>query len=109
MLRSRAAGSCQLIFNDPWLILGLVLAVVFAVLAGRKILTVVMTLRALALMPPLSRRLSNWVKSRDYKEDEFLRADGANQTWVERRKQALDRLAAFLQAQHSQSSPGPMR
>ena len=100
---ARAVGSCQLIFNDPWLVLGLVLGVVFVILAGRKILTFVMTLRALALMPPLSRRLSNWVKSRDYKEDEFLRADGANQTWVERRKQALDRLAAFLQAQHSQS------
>ena len=100
---ARTVGACQLIANDPWLILGLCLGLLFAVLVGRKILTLAITLRALALMPPLSRRLSNWVKSRDYKEDEFLRADGANQTWVERRKQALDRLAAFLQAQHSQS------
>jgi glutamate-1-semialdehyde 2,1-aminomutase len=62
-----------------------------------------MTLPALAWMPALSRHLSNWVKSRDYTEEEFLRADGAGERWVGVRKNALDRLATLLRTQHSQS------
>jgi hypothetical protein len=64
-----------------------------AVSTGRKLLAYLWTLRALALAPTLSRRLSQWVKSRDYSDEEFLRADGAEERWVKLRKQAIERLA----------------
>jgi len=89
--------------TDGWFLFGLSLFVLAATYAGRKFVRTLLTLPALALTPGLSRKLSNWVKSRDYTEEEFLRADGAGKPWIERRKQALDRLAAFLQAQHGQS------
>jgi glutamate-1-semialdehyde 2,1-aminomutase len=90
-------------FMDGWFLLGLLALLLPAVYAAPKLVRALLTLPALALMPALSRKLSNWVKSRDYTEEEFLRADGAGQTWAARRKRALDRLAAFLQAQHGQS------
>src|SRR4030095_7781999 len=71
--------------------------------AWRKLGTAFLTLRALALTPALSRQLSKWVKSRDYSDEEFMRADGAGERWVELRKQAIDRLAGFFQAQCGKS------
>lgn len=88
---------------DSWFLLGLSFLLLAAVYAGHKLVRFLLTLPALALMPALSRKLSNWVKSRDYTEEEFLRADGARQSWAATRKQALDRLANFLQAQDGQS------
>jgi glutamate-1-semialdehyde 2,1-aminomutase len=88
---------------DGGFLLGLLFLLLLAVYTGRKLVRGLLTLPALALMPALSRKLSNWVKSRDYTEEEFLRADGAGQPWAARRKQALDGLANFLQTQHSQS------
>lgn len=61
------------------------------------------TLTALAPMPWLSRRLSHWVKAHHYGEDEFLRADGADEILGERRRRALDRLAEELRARHRAS------
>jgi glutamate-1-semialdehyde 2,1-aminomutase len=47
--------------------------------------------------------VSKWVRSLDYSDDEFLRADGAAERWVEIRKLAIDRLAGFFQAQSAKS------
>ena len=98
-----ATETCQLTSIDGWLLAGILLCGLFVTYAGRRLITALVTLPALAWMPALSRRLSNWVKSRDYTEEEFLRADGAGELWGVRRKQALDRLATFLQDQHAQS------
>jgi glutamate-1-semialdehyde 2,1-aminomutase len=57
----------------------------------------------MALMPALSRRLSKWVKSYDYADEEFLRADGAGEPWIELRHKAIDRLAMSFQAQYAKS------
>ena len=81
----------------------LILGVFLLAYVGQKFVRALLTLPAVALLPALSRRLSNWVKSRDYNEEEFLRADGAREPWVELRKKALDRLANFLQSRHTQS------
>src|SRR5215472_15132380 len=70
---------------------------------GRKLVKTISTLPAIAWMPTLSRRLSNWVKSRDYTEEEFLRADGAPDSCVEIRRKALDQLASSLQARYGRS------
>ncbi len=80
-----------------WIIVA-VLALL-SVFAARKAITVFLTLRALAVTPTLSRYLSTWVKSRDYSDDEFMRADGAGERWVELRKQAINRLSDSFQAQ----------
>jgi len=102
-LDPRALASCAPVSTDPWLLSGLFLGALIVVFAARRILTAALTLPALAWLPALSRRLSNWVKARDYSEAEFLRADGAASPWPERRKQALDQLAAVIQAQHRRS------
>lgn len=85
----------------PWtsaeVLLGLLLLALLASLAVRKIATMLLTLRAVALAPTVSRRLSEWVKSLDYSDQEVLAADGAGELWVQRRKEAIDRLAAFFQ------------
>jgi glutamate-1-semialdehyde 2,1-aminomutase len=98
----RSTEACQLAAADFWMA-GLVAAIMLGAYTVRKVIGIVLTLPALALMPALSRRLANWVKARDYTEEEFLRADGAGEAWVELRKKALDRLAALLRAQQTQS------
>ena len=98
-----ATGPCRLASEDAWLLLGLLLGVVGTVAAGRKLLIALLTWRAMALTPVLSRRLSTWVKARDYAEEEFLRADGAGEPWIERRQKALDRLALFFQVHYARS------
>src|SRR5712691_5002553 len=98
-----ATGPCRLASGDGWLLLGLLLCVVCAVYAGHKLVTALLTWRAMALTPALSRQLSKWVKARDYTEEEFLRADGAGEPWIELRQKALDRLAMFFQARYAQS------
>jgi glutamate-1-semialdehyde 2,1-aminomutase len=47
--------------------------------------------------------MSKWVKSRDYSDEEFLQADGVGERWVKLRKQAIDRLAEYFQAQCAKS------
>jgi glutamate-1-semialdehyde 2,1-aminomutase len=47
--------------------------------------------------------LTKWVKSYDYTDEEFLRADGAGEPWIELRHKALDRLAMFFQAHYAKS------
>src|SRR5262249_51220005 len=92
---SKASMNVQL-----WMVV-FVLGIAFYV--GRKLVKIISTLPAIAWIPALSRRLSNWVKSRDYTEEEFLRADGAPEPCVEIRKKALDRLAGSLQTRYGQS------
>jgi hypothetical protein len=64
---------------------------------GEKLPTAVVTVRALAMTPLLSRIVSKWFKSRNFSNEEFFNADGAGEQWRDRRKRALDRLAGLLQ------------
>ncbi len=100
---AQSPDGCQLTSLNGWLGVGLLIGVLSVAYAARKLIRLLMTLPALAWMPMLSRQLSHWVKSRDYTEEEFLRADGAGERWVKRRKQALNHLATFLQAQNARS------
>jgi glutamate-1-semialdehyde 2,1-aminomutase len=69
----------------------------------RKLRTAWWTLRAAALTPTLSRMIAGLVRTRDYSGEEFLRADGAAQRWVELRKRAIDRLAELFQTRSPKS------
>src|SRR5271163_3594929 len=84
-------------------LVGLLLVFFLAVIAARRLVTTLITLRAVALVPRFSRYLSKWVGSRDYSDDDFYRADGAGERWIELRKQALDRLSGFFQTQCAKS------
>jgi glutamate-1-semialdehyde 2,1-aminomutase len=95
--------ACTLASGDGWLVLVLLCLVLVAAGLGRKLITTLLTLRAMALAPALSRRLSKWVHSYDYADEEFLRADGAGEPWIELRQKALDRLAMFFQAHYAKS------
>ncbi|MGE3540943.1 MAG: aminotransferase class III-fold pyridoxal phosphate-dependent enzyme [Candidatus Tectimicrobiota bacterium] len=98
-----ATATCTLGLEDGLLALGLGCLSVGLVLVLRRLRTVYLTCRALALAPLLSRRLARWVRAHDYTEEEFLRADGAEEPWVERRQKALDRLAMFFQTHYATS------
>jgi glutamate-1-semialdehyde 2,1-aminomutase len=102
-LGMNATGVCQLQSGDGWVLLGFLCVVFLAAFIGGKLVTALLTLRAMALTPTLSRRLSTWVKSRDYSDEEFFRADGAEERWIELRAKAIDRLAVFFQAHYAQS------
>src|SRR5262247_548788 len=98
-----SARTCMLAAGDGWLVLGLLCVVFIAACIGRKLITALLTWRAMALAPVLSRPLSKWVKSYDYSDEKFLRADGAGEPWIELRKKALGRLAMFFQEQYAKS------
>jgi glutamate-1-semialdehyde 2,1-aminomutase len=80
-------------------LLGLVLILIL----GRPVTKRILTLRALAIAPTLLRILSKWLRSRSYSEEEFLRADGADEQWVKLRREALDALAGRLRANATKS------
>jgi glutamate-1-semialdehyde 2,1-aminomutase len=82
---------------------GLIVLTLLSILSFRKAVTAFLTWKALAVTPTLSRYLSRWVKARDYSDDEFMRADGAIDRWVQLRKLALNRLADAFQAQCAKS------
>jgi glutamate-1-semialdehyde 2,1-aminomutase len=94
---------CQLEFVDGWVLLGLLCVIGLAAFIGRKLAIAFVTLRAMAWTPTLARRLSKWVKSRAYSDEEFFRADGAEGHWIELRKKAIERLAALFQAHYAKS------
>ena len=77
--------------------LGVLLSALLLRFILQQIITTVLTFRALALAPSVSRRLSGWVKSLDYPERDVWAADGAGERWVQRRKDAINRLAAYFQ------------
>lgn len=93
--------------SNPWrsaeILVVLLLLLFLASLAVRKITTTLLTLRALALAPTLSRRLSDWVKTLSYSERDAWGADGAGERWVQLRKDAIDRLSAYFQTQCAKS------
>ena len=82
-----STGVRALEWENGWVLLGLLFLIFLAIFAGRKLVTSFLTLRALALAPTFSRRLSKWVKSYAYSDEEFLRADGVGERWIELRKQ----------------------
>src|ERR671919_2213690 len=102
-LPTQPVRTCHFDSIDGWLLAGILLAAVFIAHAGQRLIRTVTTLPALAWLPMFSRWLANWVKSRDYTEEEFLRADGAGEPSAKRRKEALDRLAIFLRRQNQRS------
>jgi glutamate-1-semialdehyde 2,1-aminomutase len=85
------------------ILLGFLFSALLVGLAFQKITTTLITLRALALAPTLSRRVSEWVKSLDYSEHEAWGADGAGEECIQRRKDAIDRLAAFFRSHCAKS------
>jgi hypothetical protein len=89
--------------GGAWWWPGLVLGLLMVAFAARRAVAVAWTVRAMVLTPPLSRHLSRWVKPRSYSDEEFFRADGACEPWIEQRKAALDRLSRFFRAQHARS------
>ena len=70
---------------------------------GRRLVAWAVTARARAWTPLLLRYLSRAVGARDYTPEEFLRADDADDGWVERRRQAFGRLATQLRESYPQS------
>ena len=70
---------------------------------SRRAITFVITLRALAPTPLVSRRLARWVRAFDYTGDAFFHADGADAPTVDRRRRGLDRLAAACRDPFGQS------
>ena len=94
---------CRAESGDGWILLGLLFVVGFVAFMGRKLLTAIVTIRALAMTPLLSRIVSKWFKSRNFSDEEFFRADGAGEQWRDRRKHALDRLAGLLQTRCAKS------
>ena len=105
-LASFGTGSTALwtfALEDIWLGLGLVAGGLMALSIGRRLRIGLVTLRAAAFVPCFSRFLSKWVKSCDYSDEEFFRADGAEEQWILPRKRAFTRLAASFQAHHTQS------
>ena len=97
---SSAAG---IDWHSGWTWVGLLVLALVGFVAFRKVATAFITMKALAPTPTLSRYLSRWVKSRDYSDEEFLRADGAGEGWVQLRKQAIARLADAFQTQCAKS------
>ena len=89
--------------TDAWLALVLILGAALLFRLGRWLLLALATLCAIAWTPALARRLSRLVKSNDYSEENFFRADGADDHWVNRRRRGLDRLAAHFQSQNPRS------
>src|SRR5262245_21284233 len=89
------AGACPMGAIALWLTVSAACAV-GAVLAGRRAMAAVWTLRAVALSPKVSRILARWVKSRSYSDEDFFRADCAGEAWVERRRAGIARLTRRL-------------
>ena len=59
-----SGASCRLALDNGWIWLSLLVLGILSVFAGWKLLTAMVTLRATALTPVLSRRMAKWVKSR---------------------------------------------
>ena len=89
--------------TDAWLALVALLAAALLFISAAVSCSPLLTLRGRAWTPTLSRILSRLVKSNDYSEENFFRADGADDNWVTRRRRGLDRLAAHFQSEYPQS------
>ena len=85
---------------DAGIFIGIGLVIFLFVKTRRTLLT----LRARSFTPAFSRLLSSWVKTNDYTEEAFYKADGADETTAAKRRRALDRLAGYFQMHHSKSN-----
>ena len=93
------ASACGFGWADAGILIGIGLAIpVFL-----KLRVALLTLRARSFTSAFSRLLSTWVKTNDYTQKDFFKADGADDTTAARRRRALDRLAAYFQEHHSKS------
>jgi glutamate-1-semialdehyde 2,1-aminomutase len=90
--------------NLLWVTVIVLIALLFTLFVFHRLSRAWWTLRASALTPRLSRLMAPLLRTRDYSSDEFLRADGAADRWVEVRSRAIDRLAGFLQARSAKSN-----
>jgi hypothetical protein len=79
---------------------GLALAIDLSRRLGRRVLT----MRARAWVPSVSRLLSAWVNATDYSGDAFFTADGADAHIGRRRSEALDRLSAWFRTAHAKQA-----
>jgi hypothetical protein len=89
--------------NNGGVLLALLAGVLLLFYVVRKLRRSWWTLRAAAFAPTLSRMVAGLVKTRAYSGEEFLRADGAAERWVEVRKRAIDRLASFFEKRSPKS------
>jgi glutamate-1-semialdehyde 2,1-aminomutase len=78
--------------------------VLLAVHLLRRLRVGVLTMRARAWVPSVSRVLSSWVNAHDYLGEAFFSADGATGQVVGRRLDALDRLSASFGVAHAKSA-----
>jgi glutamate-1-semialdehyde 2,1-aminomutase len=90
--------------HSRWFQLAAIVLFLAVIYFARKAVTAFYTLKASALTPTFSRYLSRWLKSRDYSDDEFMRADGAGERFVQLRRQAIERLAATFRARGVKSN-----
>ncbi len=88
----------------PLIALAGVAGILLAWYAIRRLQAALWTLRARAWMPSMSRRLSRWVNAVDYTGDAFFSADGADAHIVQRRSEALARLAVSFRTTHAESA-----
>lgn len=89
---------------NPWMAGTIAAIVVVGGYVVRRLITAFITLRALAIVPSVSRRLSSWVSAHYYTPDAFFTADGASGAIVDRRMRALDRLSASLGERFARSA-----
>jgi glutamate-1-semialdehyde 2,1-aminomutase len=75
-----------------------------AVHLPRRFSVALVTMRARAWVPSVSRVLSSWVNAHVYVGEAFFRADGANARIVSRRVDALNRLSASFRGAHAESA-----
>src|ERR1700675_29167 len=102
-LAGAPAGGCPWTSGNGWWLIALVVCAGMGLLVARRAATAARTLRAAALTPRLSRYLSGWVRARSYSDEEFFRADGAGEPWIERRKAGIERLSSLFEATHPRS------
>jgi glutamate-1-semialdehyde 2,1-aminomutase len=89
---------------DIWTLAGSLAGLVVLAFVTSRVMTGVLTLRATALVPTLSRRIARRVNMRSFSDAELLTADGAPAAWGRRREQGLDRLTSALRREFERSS-----
>jgi glutamate-1-semialdehyde 2,1-aminomutase len=92
-LGSGAPSHCRLAAGDAVSIIAVIAVIPLIVHGWRRATTTVLTLRSRALTPVFARLLAPWLRARDYADDRFFAADGADADLVAARKAGLARLA----------------
>jgi glutamate-1-semialdehyde 2,1-aminomutase len=97
------ARACGFDGTNVGVLIGLLLLLAAAALSLGRLARVLLTLNARSFTPAASRLLARWVRTNDYRGEAFFRADGADEATAARRRQALERLAAYFQEHHAKS------